>query len=378
MNSKLIVFIITIFIFNSSLGFSELIEGQNFSKFEEVLSFKGHNRPPGALVWSPDGKLLASSSGDDIFIWNLTNGRVFKRIHYYYISSMGDLAWSNDGKRLAYDAGRHFEIFDFESEKVVGMFNPSYYVTSLAWSPCNNFIVVTSGDMSHVTIWNISSGTSICRSNPHGYFIRDISFNPNGSYLATCATNGTIKIWNTDSWEVFQTFLGEAQPIGDVFSISWHPNGSYLASCYRSGNISIWDITSGEIVWNKQVYINPLYGHLGWSPDGIYLASTGNLKLNIWDMSTKVSVAEFDSYNECPIAWSPNGMMIATTGKVLYKYPSGDIYPVVVYREPNETREKNDDFLNNNDLYRIAIILLALIVIFIIFRKIKAKNRQVK
>jgi WD40 repeat protein len=74
-----------------------------------VLTYRGHSSWVNAVAWSPDGKLIASGSGNNfdrdsgdntVQVWNASDGS-----HMFTFRGHSDrvlsVAWSPDGKRIA-------------------------------------------------------------------------------------------------------------------------------------------------------------------------------------------------------------------------------------------------------------------------------------
>lgn len=67
----------------------------------EFADLRGHNGWVQAVVWSPDGRRLATASGDETArIWNADNDRELAVLRGHR-SGIWSLAWSPDSRRLA-------------------------------------------------------------------------------------------------------------------------------------------------------------------------------------------------------------------------------------------------------------------------------------
>ena len=115
-----------------------LPEGQ----IERVL--RGHTSSITGLAFSPDGKRLASSGGNDrtTRIWNLAKEQPPQVFQSNWGADVGQLAFSPDGKRLVRIRAENCQIIDGATGKeVVGNFSPGACRT-VAWSPDGKTIAV--------------------------------------------------------------------------------------------------------------------------------------------------------------------------------------------------------------------------------------------
>lgn len=70
-----------------------------------------------------------------------------------------------------------------------------------------------------------------------------IRFNKKGDYLASGLLDGTIVIFDFDTYGVVQTLKGHVRPIQ---SLSWSADGRYLLSASRDWKCIIWDLQIGK------------------------------------------------------------------------------------------------------------------------------------
>ena len=65
------------------------------------------------------------------------------------------------------------------------------------------------------------------------------SWSRDDRFLATCGNDGFVKIWDTGTWELVNTFSGHE---GRVYRTAWSPDGKQLASCGADGQIIVWNM----------------------------------------------------------------------------------------------------------------------------------------
>ena len=181
--------------------------------------------------WSPDGKLVASSSAPGYWtvIWNPNTGEELARTPTYDCHLMRPM-FSPDSQLLA--------------------------------TGCN----FTEGD-TPVRIFNAHNG-ELLRELPSqdGWSISPV-WSPDGKYLAVSYGKGIVRVWSTQNWEVVQAFTAHKKEVWDV---DWSPDGTRLVSGDYSGNVYVWDFATGQAV--QSFSLDPSINSVDWSPDGNFVA----------------------------------------------------------------------------------------------------------
>jgi len=89
--------------------------------------------------------------------------------------------------------------------------------------------------------------TRVCFSANHNYFIHDVQYDFYGKRMATCSSDNSIRVWDTQhgGWQC--TYDWKAHN-GPVLKVQWaHPEfGQVLASCSEDHTCNIWEETLDE------------------------------------------------------------------------------------------------------------------------------------
>lgn len=102
------------------------------------------------------------------------------------------------------------------------------------------------------------------------HYIRSISWNASGTFIATGAADKTLRIWNPEKTNVKNSTelrTPNVPPLTNLERVSFHPiNENELASCGSDGMVRFWDIRSKASVGEVKVGEQPFT--LAWTPDG--------------------------------------------------------------------------------------------------------------
>ncbi|KAJ5961138.1 NACHT and WD40 domain protein [Penicillium vulpinum] len=185
------------------------------------------------------------------------------------------------------------------------------------FSPCSRTLASLSGNT--IQLWDADTATGSLSLkhtlDGHSDHVWDtLSFSPNSQLLATSSKDKTVKLWNTTTGSLEETF--QCHPM-DVFDVKFSPNGRFIA-CTLTGerrrDLSLLDIATGD---QKQTWRSVGYTrNLTFSRDGSYLNTDfGSLDIQpeYWDtpispktdMEISISKSHWVTFNSRKTLWLP-------------------------------------------------------------------------
>jgi WD40 repeat protein len=170
----------------------------------------------------------------------------------------------------------------------------------------------------------------------HGLQINDIEYSPDGTKIATCSEDFTIKIWEIATGKEMTTMFGHTKAVNDL---AFAPDSKTLVSVGDDNKVIIWDVEAGKSIKIIKEHKNKVLG-VDYSPSGEYFATCGKDKTVLLHnvSSGKIKeLAEFKSevnrvkflnsgdylYTETDRLLSKNAFFTIPQGKMVTWVPGG-------------------------------------------------------
>lgn len=250
---------------------------------------KLHDGSVTSIRFSPDGKLLATSSHSSTM---LLDADTFEVKHRFSTGedSMGPAAFTADGEYLAMWVPTEIQFWNVATKQntfQIRMPAPASY--QFAFSPDNRTVVMNTGDDLEnlkLTICDRTTGEVIMAVPGHeqylnlGWQINAYDYHPSGRYLATASPDRTIRLWDTKTLQEISVLHGHS---GGVRDIAFSPDGRWLASGSNDGTVRLWDAENPQ--WLKPFSVNPHTTRATVSPDGTTVLA-GHFDLNVYDVNS--------------------------------------------------------------------------------------------
>lgn len=259
----------------------------------------------------PNG-YIARGSDNLMQIWDVETGVVKKNLTTVYGFSIALGSLSNGDLITGYYHDKIIGIWDLkvvddEPLKRFLYFNDSFFYLIVLE---NDDLIIASQTTFNILIVDSYDGSVKQRLAGHESNVNQL-MNLGDQNLASCSSDGTVKIWNL----VNGTLLKNFQHSQDVLSFSFLKNGNLVSGLYN-GDIEIRNFNTG-------ILIRVLYGHTEFiCPQCLFVLQNGNIlsgsndgTFKIWNPYDSTTLATYNHINEkvYEMKFLPNGNLLSVS-----------------------------------------------------------------
>ena len=313
-----------------------------------IKTFDRGNSPLESLCFSPDGRMLASSSGItnvSLTFWDshifeelqtltlqLTNNNPVyhpslkfsadsrfclfgdrrttyrlntsswsqRRVLENVESDTYDVALSPDG-RAALCLTANFGTFDDRFEVTVFNLDTGDKIQSFGEYDASSLRMMNlvaralSPDwrtlLAGMYVWPVSLNSESRLFKGHGGRVRSVAWSPDDRLAGSGSEDGTVKVWDVETGRELGTIEGSW---GAVRAVAFHPKGQQVFFGAADGTIRLWSLPDGT-------QTRSFSGHLGGvtclaiSRDGLLLVGGSATTLEVWEVATGRRIRSFRS-----------------------------------------------------------------------------------
>jgi WD40 repeat protein len=205
-----------------------------------VWTLATHTDAVCGVAFSPDGRLLATTSADETArLWDPAIGGMHLRTMKGHTGAVNAVAFSPDGRLLATASGDDTaRLWDPTARKHLRTLRGhTGAVYGVAFSPDRPLLATASQDHT-ARLWNPTTGNFLRMLTGHTGAVEGVAFSPDGRLLATASQDHTARLWNPATGEHLHTMTGHT---GAVYGVAFSPDGRLLATASEDRTARVWD-----------------------------------------------------------------------------------------------------------------------------------------
>jgi WD40 repeat protein len=365
---NIIIFIVLLVAITANFNFKireiwKVIDRENWKVIELG---RIHQSVINSFIFSPDGKIIATSNDREVTLWNLEAEQIRTLSSDTTKAKIKSFVFSPDGQLIVTASNTGVTLWNTQGKQL--WTSPFTFITQdYSHIPVVNFhpdgkMIVARGNK-EVKLWNLN-GKEI-QTLHHKETIEAFKFSLDGQTIATLSPQ-EVKLWSRSGEE-----LQILKRRGSFEDVSFSPDGRTIITI-DGGNINLWSpegklLTKlstfndrvayvapnsnntailtlhfeGAKLWNYQgklLYVfkhsAPFYPSISWSPDNQIVATAGDSGVTLWNAEhgkeiqtlPRISLwnipetidSFFSNYDCWDVSFSSNGQIIAAICKFYY------------------------------------------------------------
>lgn len=242
--------------------------------------------------------VLSSSRDKSCIVWQLTRDvgetdtcgfpRRALTGHHHFVE---DVVISSDGQfALSCSWDGTLRLWDLNTGATTRRFvGHNKDVLSVAFSADNRQIVSGSRDKT-IKLWNtLGECKFTITEHQHTEWISCVRFSPSSTnpLIVSCGWDKLVKVWNLNNCQLKTDLVGHE---GYLNTVTVSPDGSLCASGGKDGTAMLWDLNEGKLLYKLDA--NDIIYSLVFSPNRYWLCAATGSSIKIWDLESKVTVAD--------------------------------------------------------------------------------------
>lgn len=252
-------------------------------RFKKLKEISGHSAGIYALAF--DNQFLYSASADKyVARWNFETGIQDKFAIKFDAPVYSISLFNNSSSLIAALSNGSLHIFDLKERKEVKFFTQhKVAVFALKENPSKGHLYAGDAD-GNLSIWDTTSFELLIYLPLDCGKIRRISVDDDGTFLAICAQDGTLRIFDTTFFNELYSFKAHE---GGTTAALFHPSKKdLLFSGGKDAFLRLWNFKTGELLNSIPAHNFVIYDLIALNNGKTLVSSSRDKSIKIFDLET--------------------------------------------------------------------------------------------
>jgi WD40 repeat protein len=277
-----------------------------------------HGQHVGNLTLSPDGRLLASSGGGRLRLWDAATGKLLQHIACPGQKTTQDGYFSADGKTILVMDGNVCRWFDVSSGKEVRHLDVDLQEKNskrpaVALAPTGDRLALYDGR--DLVVYDLPSGAERQRWTIDLDIGNSLNFSRDGTLLSAMEADRKRR---KDVLRLFDVRNGKNLGRFDlpdyIGRFCFTPDGKLLAGCSQSGETFVWKVPGGELLHRVKSGVPTTT--IAFAPDSRTLAYSGpDQDVVLFDTAAGKVLRHLPAYWTVHCVFSPDGSTLSASNR---------------------------------------------------------------
>jgi len=266
-----------------------------------------------SLAFCPSQEKIVCGADGVVRVWDLRTGA--EVVEFENDSAVLCVASAPDGREVVYGTtnGRVMAWKYAEDPHPICIFEHDEPVVCVKYSHKGD--VIASLSEYKITFCKVASKEVVKTISGAGIGFKYLDISFDDSFLATVQSSSQIGIWDITDGRLVNSFAGHGKQrdewLTSLTSVAFSPNGKWLASCADDGKVRLWDSSIGEQLACFKGH-NDRVTCISFTRDGDYLISGAwDHTVRIWDLERQKQL------RKCPVAYSVNCIDISSDDQLV-------------------------------------------------------------
>lgn len=234
----------------------------------------------GAIALTPNGKILASASDNNIILWSMPEAKQLITFNDAHKQTITALAISPNG-RILVSGSADGQIRFWDVQKKIRMRTVEGHpggVNGIAFNS-NGQTIVSGGNDKQVKLWSVQTGSRVL-TWPQQTAVNGVAFSKDSRTVIAGLANGKVMSWHLEERQAKELVRGGAT----IQAIAVSSDGRMLATGDQQGNIRLINLVTGKSLQTLKKDSQPIHSLIFTNKTQNLISSSNQIW--IWDIKS--------------------------------------------------------------------------------------------